>query len=136
MESKKWGRQDNSTKQYQYVRDDANTLRITPNDMHGMRHIGGGYSFAATMNDAMLYETRERALNKYNAMLKAETELSNVPKCFDKCISDVTTGLNSVEKNCVRECYLKSISVRDDMNIYFQQKLILENVRAVTDRGV
>ena len=106
------------------MRDDANTLKLAPNDSVGNKHIGGGYSFMGMMHSNMLYETRDRALGKFNAQLKAETELENVPKCFDKCIEDFTTGLNSIEKNCIRECYLKRISVRDDMNIYFQQRAI------------
>ena len=135
MSNKGFGRQDNTEKLRMYIRDDANTLRYTPNDMHGSKFIGGGYNFMATMKDTMLYETRERHFAKYNAMLKAETEFDNIPRCFDKCIGDVTTGLNSMEKNCVRECYLKRLSVRDDMNIYFQQKNIADGVRETVERG-
>ena len=52
-------------------------------------------------------------------MLKAENELQNIPKCFDQCVNDVTTGFNSIEKNCMRDCYFKRVSTRDDLLIYF-----------------
>ena len=34
-----------------------------------------------------------------------------------------------MEKNCIRECYFKRISVRDDVNIYFMQKLMVDRVK-------
>ena len=72
------------------------------------------------LNTKMMYEPKEKYINRYNAQLKAETEHLSAPRCFNQCVTDVTTGLNSEEKNCMRECYFKRVSVRDDMLIYFQ----------------
>ena len=135
MSRKEFGRQDNTEKMKMMIRDDSNTMQLSPNDSSFNKHIGGGYSFVGMLNQTMLYEQRERLTNKYNARLKAETELQSMPKCFEHCVTDVTTGLNSMEKNCMRECYFKRISVRDDMNIYFQQRAISERVKAMPERG-
>ena len=57
-----------------------------------------------------------------HSAFKAEIELQSVPDCFDKCISDVSsTALNSVEKNCVRDCYFKKVTSKDDIAILMAQ---------------
>ena len=70
----------------------------------------------------LFYEQNEKYINKLNAQFKAEIEIETVPQCFDVCVSDVTTGLNSVEKNCMRDCYFKRLSSRDDMTVYLMQR--------------
>ena len=132
-----FGRSDNSDKVRVFVRDSENTLKMAPNDYTGNKHIGnGGYNFVALMHFNMLYERGEKYTNKLGTMLKAESEFYSVPKCFDECVSDVTAGFNSVEKNCMRECYFKRQSTRDDMVIYFQQKSAFEHLKSVRDRLV
>jgi hypothetical protein len=59
-----------------------------------------------------------------------------VPICFDQCVGDVTTGLNSVEKNCMRDCYFKRISSRDDMMVYLMQRQAIEAVKVSKERNV
>ena len=78
-----------------FVRDSENTLLLAPNDYTGNRFIGNGWNFIAQLNQNMLYEPKEKYENRYNAQLKAEAELENLPKCFNQCVDDVTTGLNS-----------------------------------------
>ena len=134
--NKQYGRPDNKEKYRTFIRDSENTLQWAPNDAPGNRFIGNGYNFYVTMVNNMMYERGEKYTNKYNAMLKAETELQTMPKCFDQCIGDVTTGLNSVEKNCMRDCYFKRVSARDDMTIYFQQRLVFENIKNTWDKEV
>ena len=89
-----------------------------------------------TLQNMLYAEQREKYLNKYAASLKSETELTSVPICFDTCVQDVTSGLNSIEKNCLRDCYLKRVSSRDDFNVMIQQKLVLENAKAMRERLV
>ena len=51
-----YGRPDNSKKMRMFIRDDANTLQIAPNDVNFNKHIGGGYSFVGMLDKTMLYE--------------------------------------------------------------------------------
>ena len=57
------------------------------------------------------------------------------PKCFDRCVNDVINGgsLDSDEKNCIRECVMKQISCRDDLNLFFLQKIARTNIRSKRD---
>ena len=48
----------------------------------------------------------------------------------------MTTGLNSVEKNCMRDCYFKKLSSRDDMAVYLMQSHMIEAVKASKERLV
>lgn len=51
-------------------------------------------------------------------------------------MQDVTTGMNVVEKNCMRDCYFKKLSSRDDLSIYFMQRQAIESVKAAKERLV
>ena len=73
---------------------------------------------------------------KFNAERKAKLELHTRPQCFDQCVSDFTTGLNSIEKNCMRDCYFKKLSSRDDLYIFLSQKQALESSKAMRERSV
>lgn len=86
MDGRQYGRPDNTTKSRLYIQDDSNTYRYTPNDMTGLKHVGGGMGFMLTMVDRLNYEKGERAYNKYNSALKAEAELQTAPVCFSKCV--------------------------------------------------
>ena len=68
--------------------------------------------------------------------MKAEFEVESLPICFDQCVSRVDTGLDSVEKNCLRNCYLKRISSRDDFHVLLQQMKAVEEVKAMKERLV
>ena len=48
----------------------------------------------------------------------------------------MTTGLNSIEKNCMRDCYFKKVSSRDDFMVYLMQRQSLETVKASKERQV
>ena len=66
--------------------------------------------------------------------MKAKVEIGGVPLCFDKCVSDVSaSSLSSNEKNCMRECFLKRVSSRDDLAMLFTQKAARDNVKSTKD---
>ena len=88
-------------------------MEYAPTDYTGNKFIGT-YSKLININNMLNYEQREKYTDTLNAQRKAELELSTIPKCFNSCVKDVTIGLNSVEKNCMRDCYFKKISSRDD----------------------
>ena len=73
------------------------------------------------MQNSLNFEDKEKYHYKFMAHLKAKQEIESVPVCFDKCVTDVSGGhgLSGVEKNCIRECYFKRVSLRDDLNVYF-----------------
>ena len=56
MSRKEFGRPDNTEKLKMIIRDDSNTMTISPNDNNFNKHIGGGYSFVGMLNQTMLYE--------------------------------------------------------------------------------
>jgi hypothetical protein len=106
-----------------------------PEDYSGNKFLGQ-WSEVLTMQNKMFYEDKAKYHNKFMAQLKAKRELESVPICFDKCITDVSGGhgLTGNEKNCLRECYFKRVSVGDDMHIYFKQRFASGNLRAAKDR--
>ena len=71
-------------------------------------------------------EQREKYTNQYAAEFKADLEQETIPACFAQCVTDVSSGMDSNEKNCVRDCYFKKITSKDDMHVLFTQKLALE----------
>ena len=75
---------------------------------------------------------------QYQAYYKSRLELGSLPKCFDRCVTDVLTGsgLNSDEKNCMRECYLKKLGSRDDVGMYLSQMMARENLKEAKDTFV
>ncbi len=88
------------------------------------------------MQSNLFSEAREKYSLPYNAELKAEIELETVPQCYNYCVQDYTTGLNSQEKNCMRDCYFKKVTSRDDFVMMLMQKLAVENVKAMKERVV
>ena len=67
----------------------------------------------------LFYENKEKYLNEYQGRFNAKLEIGTLPRCFNSCVNDVDSGapgLSSDEKNCLRECYLKRVSARDDMS--------------------
>jgi len=65
----------------------------------------------------LFYENKEKYLNEYQGRFNAKLEIGTLPRCFNSCVNDVdSAGLSSDEKNCLRECYLKRVSARDDMS--------------------
>ena len=133
--SENFGRLKNDEKLRFFIRDSENTLQYSPADYTGNKFFGT-WSKVMTLQNMLFAEQREKYLNKYAAMLKSEVELESVPICFNNCVQDITTGLNSVEKNCLRDCYLKRVSSRDDFQMLITQKLALENAKAMRERLV
>ena len=66
----------------------------------------------------------------YNAYFKANNDIGSVPVCFDECVTNLESGgLSGDEKNCMRECYMKRISAKDDINMMMVQKMGREQIR-------
>ena len=117
MTQKAFGRPRNDQRMEFFIQDSENTMTYSPHDYTGNKYFGT-FSKLVNLQNNLNYEQNEKYYNKLNAKRKAELELFTVPQCFTNCVSDVTTGLNSVEKNCMRECYYKKVSSRDDWMMY------------------
>lgn len=110
-------------------------MQYSPTDYTGNKFIGT-YSKLMGMQNMLFYEQNEKYISALNAKRKAELELHTIPQCFNTCVEDVTLGLNSVEKNCMRDCYFKKVSSRDDMLLYMMQRHALEAVKVSKERVV
>jgi|FrelakmetLWP11LW_1041352.scaffolds.fasta_scaffold15020_2 hypothetical protein len=115
--SKSFGRPDNKEKLRLFMQDSENTMQYSPADYTGNKFLGT-WSKLVGLQNMIFYEPNEKYINVFNAQRKAELELESIPLCFDACVNDVTTGLNSIEKNCIRDCYFKRLSSRDDLLVY------------------
>lgn len=127
-----FNRPTNRDKTDKIINDDENPLTWNLNSFSGNKFFSGVHK-AYTLEQLLFREERDKYTNRYAAMLKAETETQALPICFEGCISDVTTGLSVDEKNCVRECVLRRMSVRDDWQLTIKQKQALENMRYVKE---
>ena len=98
----------------------------------------GSWSKLLTMNQTLNMEIQEKYYNDYQAYYKARLEIGSAPVCFEQCVNDVNSGagLNSDEKNCMRECYMKRVSSRDDFNMLITQKLARETMKGVREESV
>ena len=133
-----YGRQDNTEKIKTYIRDTEHTMTYSPNDHHGNKYFGT-WSKLLNLQNQLFYENKEKYLNEYQGRFNARLEVGSVPRCFGSCINDIEAGpagLTSEEKNCMRECYLKRVSSRDDMNTLFQQKIGVDTLRSTRDLTV
>ena len=85
-----------------------------------------------------MYEDKEKYLNEYQAKFQAKLEIGSLPKCFGHCVKEVGTAgsLSGDEKNCIRECYFKRVTARDDMNLLFQQRMAIDTIRGQRDNLV
>ncbi len=132
---KVYGRPDNTKKLSTYIRDSENTMLYTVND--AQHRFLGNWNKLINLKSQLFFENKEKYLNVYQARFNAKLDIGTVPICFDKCISDVEEpGLNGDEKNCIRECYLKRLSSKDDLGLLFNQKMTLANVSAARDATV
>ena len=124
-------RQTNKEKLTYYIQDDENTMKYQPLDMHGNRFFGQ-WSKVLTLGKMLNLEIQQKYYNEYQTHYKAKLETESGPICFNQCIGDVNVGagLSSYEKNCMRECYMKRISAKDDFNMLTIQKLARENIKA------
>ncbi|MFN9909232.1 MAG: hypothetical protein ACK56F_24455 [bacterium] len=96
-------------------------MTYSPNDMHGNKFFGT-WSKLLNMQNTLFFENKEKYLNEYQARFNAKLEIGSLPRCFGQCVNDIegsAAGLTSDEKNCLRECYLKRVSARDDMSTLF-----------------
>ncbi len=117
VRGQQYGRKDNTEKIRTFIRDTENTMTYSPNDHHGNKFFGSVNKYLNLQN-MLFYENKEKYLNEYQARFNAKLEVGSIPRCFGKCINDVESqGLSSEEKNCLRECYLKKVSSRDDLNM-------------------
>ena len=112
-------------------------MTYSPNDHHGNKFFGT-WNKLLTLQNSLLYEDKEKYLFEYQARFNAKLQIGSIPKCFDKCVQDVQSagGLSSSEKNCMRECYFKRVSARDDMQTLFQQRLSIDTLKGSRDLTV
>lgn len=118
-----------------FIQDSENTLLWSPEDYDGNKALGS-WTKVLTLQQNLFYEDKEKYHNKFMAHLKAKQELESLPLCFDKCISsmDGGHGLTGAEKNCIRECYLKRVSVTDEMNMYFLTRASFASMKRMKER--
>ena len=111
-------------------------MMFRPLDMMGNKFFGT-WNRALNMKSTLNTELETALLAPYQAYYKGKVELGSQPVCFDRCINDVeSSGLSAEEKNCMRECYMKRLSSRDDLTMFAQQKAARENARAQRDTYV
>lgn len=134
----RFGRADNKTKFKMMIADDENPMEYAPFDAHINNKYFGMYNKIIRMNGMIDLESKEKYLWRYAAKSQAKHELGDVPKCFDQCIAadSLDMGLNSVEKNCMRECYFKRVSIRDELTLYYQGRIKDEYVKNVRNNWV
>ena len=90
-------------------------MLYTPQDMTNNKFFGT-WSKLMTLERMLNYESAAKYYIDYQAYMKAKMEIGAQPGCFNTCISDVSSsGSSSEEKNCMRECFLKKVSSRDDL---------------------
>lgn len=130
-----FGRPDNKEKLRFFIQDDENTMSYSPTDYTGNKYVGT-FSKLVDIPNMLNVERNEKYINKLNARRKAQLELETIPQCFDQCVTDVSTGLNSVEKNCMRDCYFKRLTSRDDLQMYLMQRQAIEVVKNSKERLV
>ena len=94
------------------------------------------YNKAVMLQQMLFREQKEKYFNRFTAELKAEFEVESLPICFDQCVTSVDTGLDSNEKNCLRNCYLKRVSSRDDFHVLLQQLKTVEEIKNLRERTV
>ena len=112
-------------------------MLYSPNDHTGNKFFGT-WSKLLNLQNILFYENKEKYLNDYQARFNAQLEIGSLPACFGRCVNEVEAGagLTPAEKNCIRECYLKRVSARDDMNMLFQQRLAVDNLKGHRDLTV
>ena len=130
-------RLDNSQKPTTYIRDTENSMLLSPLDHHGNKFMGS-MNKLLNLNSMLNYEDKQKYLLQYQARFHQKLMQGSIPLCFDKCITDVERpgALNSEEKNCVRECYFKRLSSKDDLNYLIQQRLSSEQIRELKEQMV
>jgi len=87
----------------------------------------------------LFYENKEKYLNEYQGRFNAKLEIGSLPLCFGQCVNEIeqsAAGLTAEEKNCLRECYLKRVSARDDMNTLLLQRIAVDTMRSSRDLTV
>ena len=117
-----------------YLQDDENTMMYSPADMSNNKFFGT-WSRLTNLTESLNYEQQSKYNLDYEAYYRSKLEIGSAPICFDQCVNNVnqSAGLNSDEKNCVRECFLKRIASKEDFSMLLTQKTSRENVRGVRD---
>eukprot|EP00356_Strombidium_inclinatum_P003848 CAMPEP_0170493102 /NCGR_PEP_ID=MMETSP0208-20121228/13359_1 /TAXON_ID=197538 /ORGANISM="Strombidium inclinatum, Strain S3" /LENGTH=139 /DNA_ID=CAMNT_0010768977 /DNA_START=7 /DNA_END=426 /DNA_ORIENTATION=+ len=109
-----------------YVKDSSYSMSFIPVDMMPNSFFGKG-SQVTQLPTNLNWEMHQKYYSDYQSHFKAELEVGSAPFCFNECVQNVEDGLlSSDEKNCVRECYFKRVSSRDDASMMFAQKLAME----------
>jgi len=104
-----------------YIRDTENTMMYSPLDHHGFKFMGS-WNKLINLKNTLLFEDKDKYFFEYQARMSSKLQIGSVPICFNKCITDVEAfgGLTGDEKNCIRECYFKRVTSKDDFNLLLQ----------------
>lgn len=111
-----------------YTRDAAVVHTYSPEEtgFNRFSEITGQYH---EVLDTVNWEEKEKYFAKYSAKTAAEIEIGSLSFCFAKCSKDVTDAdLDGDEKNCMRECYFRRLSAKDDMTFMFQQSHLIDKM--------
>ena len=113
-----YGRPKNDKKLIYHINDEENTMMYSPQDYTGNRWFGT-HSKTILLPYMLNYEGLAKYYNIWQGKFKAELEIESLPVCLDQCMgdSDRSAAMNSDEKNCMRECYFKRVSARDDLQM-------------------
>ena len=102
------------------MNDSENPIPLAPADYLNDEFMGYDNKVLG-MSNWLNNEQREKYHSRYNLKRLAELHFQALPGCFNKCVGeDMSLPLDAFEKNCVRECYFKKVSSRDDINILLQ----------------
>jgi hypothetical protein len=103
------------------MRDTENSMMYSPLDHHGFKFMGS-WNKLINLKNTLMYEDKDKYFYEYQVRMTAKLQMGSVPVCFNKCVSDVEAagGLSSDEKNCIRECYFKRVTSKDDFNLLLQ----------------
>ena len=84
----------------------------------------GTLSRFITMEKDLNWEEDKKLYNYFKALNFADISHRPRAHCFDKCVSDVqAVDVSSKEKNCMRECYMKRYTSRDDFQHFILEKM-------------
>ena len=130
------GRPTSDKKLQWHMMDEENTMLYSPVDYTGNKFFGS-WNKLVLLPQMLDHESRTKVINKWSAKLKAELELETIPECFGKCVGpDMSEAMNSQEKNCMRECYFKKVSSRDDFHMFAEQRFALETAKNMRESHV
>ena len=135
-DGREFGRLTNKEPFKMFYQDSENPMTFHPLDYFAHKGTTAGHRMANLSNKLQI-ELEEKYVSNTRSLFKAKLELETIPACFDYCIDDVsTTALNANEKNCMRDCYFRKVSSKDDFMLLASQMMAIEYAKSLKDRLV